>query len=358
MVGVSAWLKRTAEAFEQWQIATYNAIMTAYRLAKEEYDRRVKEAATSDAVPISIRSDVEYRTVEQAELKRASLELLTDQHFDSFGAISMPNKIPTINNSTALAEGPIVRFFEHAFEWNNIVYTFYPYFWGRKEVWPEKLGSGDNDPVFAKFLSAGYARVVVPVRRGYESHISLYLATGVMFPDGEAPQIGDAEYLSIIDEIKENEAAISNSPEQAGVAEGTPWKIVLPTGLVCLDPDGKLPSWEVRPPGKPIPYTPSQVTCDGIPYNAAQWTDELAIIAELRALGYGIPEPPPDRYLSTADGSRMVSAFQRRANQLGASDVLGKPLRVDGIVGPCTLRVLTAMADLRERGDWPGPGTS
>ena len=30
---------------------------------------------------------------------------------------------------------PYVRFFEQAFEWEHIVYFFYPYFWGWKPAW-------------------------------------------------------------------------------------------------------------------------------------------------------------------------------------------------------------------------------
>ncbi|ANK77436.1 hypothetical protein FA04_32930 (plasmid) [Ensifer adhaerens] len=270
MCGVSLILQRTDEALSKWQLEAYAAISTSYKLAKEDFDRRIAEAKLGQQ-NISIRNDIEYRSIEKGELKRAALELLTNQHFDNFSSINLVDHVPVIDNSAALKEAPIVRFFEHSFEWENIVYTFYPYFWGRKSTWPEKLAAGNSDPVFARFLGAGYSRVVVPVRRGYENHVSLYITTGILWADGDAPVIGSPQYLSIIDEIKAIDSAISDTPDQEGVAEGAPWQIKLPTNLVCIDTDDlELPSWEVRPPGNPVPYVPSTATCDGVPYNAAQ----------------------------------------------------------------------------------------
>lgn len=357
VVGVTLILNRTEEAYSRWKLSAFSAIIASYRLAKEEFDRRLSEAKFGQQ-RVSIRNDIEYRSIEKGELKRAALELLTDQHFDGFDAINLVNKVPVIDNAVALLEGPIVRFFEHSFEWENIAYTFYPYFWARKDTWPDKLAASSADPVFARFLSAGYCRVVVPVRRGYENHISLYLATGILWPDGEAPVMGSPEYLSIIDEMKANDAAISETPDQEGVSEGSPWQIKLPTNLVCLDIDElKLPSWEVRPPGKPILYVPSAETCNGIPYNAAQWPEERSILVEYAALGFGVPQNSGADYLKSGDGRLLTKAFQRRANQVVSASVLGRNLKVDGVVGPCTLRVLTVVSDMRLRGEWPGPGT-
>jgi hypothetical protein len=356
-IGISVFLERSPEAYERWQLSTYNAIMLAYRLAKADYDKKVSATQAAQRTT-TLLTDHEYRTVEFQELRRAALELLTDQHFDTFGSIVLVNQIPTIDNPSAFAEGPIVRFLEHAFEWNNITYVFYPYFWARKSQWSQHLALKDVDPVFSRFVSAGYARVVVPVRKGYERHISIYLKTGLIWPDGPAPIIGDAKYLPILMEMKENDALLEDNPDQDGIAEGEPWQVVLPTPLVCLDvEDVKLPSWEVKPPGKPIPYVPSEELCAGVHYNAAQWPNADAITAELTLLGYGLNiGGNADDYLISRQGRRIVRAFQRRANQIGASDLIGRPLRTDGIVGPCTLRVLSVTYDMRLRGEWPGPG--
>jgi hypothetical protein len=51
------------------------------------------------------------------------------------------------------------------------VYITYPYFWGAKHNWIKKLTINDPDPVFDEFLKIGFARVVVPARRGFEGAI-------------------------------------------------------------------------------------------------------------------------------------------------------------------------------------------
>lgn len=356
-IGITFLMQRTKESYEAWQLATYNSIMQAYRLAKDDYDKKVNAARTSEH-KITLRSENEYRTVERQELRRAALELMTDQHFQTFGSVQPVGGYPTIDNNSAISEGALVRFFEHAFEWENIVYVFYPYFWARRTEWPQYLSLTDIDPVFSRFLGAGYARVVVPVRKNYENHVSIYMTTGVILPDGNAPLSGDPRYVSIVDEIKQNDTALASNSDQDGIPEGQPWRVVLPTPLVCLDSDKvKLPSWELKPPGKPIPYRPSEALCDGVPYNIDQWPNATSIAAELKNLGYDATYTgSADAFLASKAGRRLVRVFQQRANQVGASVVLGRPLRVDGLIGPCTLRVLTVTIEMRLRGEWPGPG--
>jgi hypothetical protein len=51
------------------------------------------------------------------------------------------------------------------------VYVTNPYFWGRKTQWTRRLAFDDPDPVFDEFLKAGFCRVVVPARPGFEGAI-------------------------------------------------------------------------------------------------------------------------------------------------------------------------------------------
>jgi hypothetical protein len=46
------------------------------------------------------------------------------------------------------------RFFEEAFEWEEMTWITYPYFWGRKSEWTELISFDDPDPVFDDFLKA------------------------------------------------------------------------------------------------------------------------------------------------------------------------------------------------------------
>ncbi|MER9069212.1 MULTISPECIES: hypothetical protein [unclassified Mesorhizobium] len=355
MVGITLVTRRTQEAFGKWRLDTYRAILEAYNLAKDDYDKKLA-ASRSNSRNITLRSDIEYRNTEQQELKRGVLEILTNQHFNSMGAENVSKDgEPVLDPAKALAEGPTVQFFEQGFEWPNMVYTFYPYFWGRHDTWEDRLSVSDADPIFSRFLSAGYARVVVPVRRYFENNIKYYLEHGDIWEGDDCPVPGDADYVAIVDEIKSIEA--TSSPDlQDGVPDGDPWRIALPTPLVCLDdPKVKLPSWEIVVPST-TPYVPSVETCNGIPYNAAQWPDHVSIMAELKALGYGVPaDADPAKYLESGPGTRVVKAFQRRMNQLGIADALGAPLKLDGIAGPCTCRALTLANEWRRLKQWPGP---
>ncbi|TGV80304.1 hypothetical protein EN792_038910 [Mesorhizobium sp. M00.F.Ca.ET.149.01.1.1] len=354
-VGLTLVLHRTSEAYGKWQLATYHAIIDAYNLAKDDYDKKIA-AARSKSREVVMRSDVEYRNTEQHELKRGALELLTNQHFGSMGAISLSGSgEPTLDAAKAIAEGPTVKFFEQAFEWQNMVYTFYPYFWGRHDTWEDRLSVADADPVFSRFLSAGYARVVIPVRRYFENNIKYYLEHGEIWEGEDCPVPGDPDYIAIVDEIKDIEAA--GSPDlQDGIPDGDPWQLSLPTPLVCLDdPSVQLPSWEITIPAT-TPYIPSAEVCNGVPYNFAQWPDDASLMAEMTALGYGIPaKADPKTYLHSAEGMRVVKAFQRRMNQLGVADALGAPLKIDGVAGPCTRRAFTLAAEWRRLKQWPGP---
>jgi len=88
-----------------------------------------------------------------------------------------------------------------------MTYLFYPYFWGKKSEWPTVAQLSHDDPLFARFLRAGAARVQVPVRLGFEQAMLTYLSTGQLWTgegtlvnsDADAP---DPLHLSIIDELK------------------------------------------------------------------------------------------------------------------------------------------------------------
>ena len=166
--------------------------------------------------------------------------MLTAQHFDLFSSIlDSPGTFPRIDFDEANAEGRYIRFFEQAFEWENMTYVFYPYFWGRKSKWLERILWRDIDPVHAEFLKSGAARVVAPVRPGFDSAVLHFLDTGEIWDGGDLPDIGNPLYVDILEEIKER---LKAPGDEIPVFE--PWDVRLPTTLVRLRPDSSLPQWE------------------------------------------------------------------------------------------------------------------
>ena len=335
---------------EKWRLDTYKAIRTAYELRLSEY-RDYLASQRQAELNLEITQDSESRAIERRELQRSCIELLTQQHFDALGAInSNPNSgWPEIDFGKVGEQGERAGYFQQSFEWEQMTYIFYPYFWGRQSEWKAKLASSGGDALFGRFLAAGFARVVVPVKPAHESDVAYFLETGVLWQGTEPPTIGDPRYVDILEEIKES----LDAPDE-GKPDGDAWQFKIPTSLVVLDESEKLPAWPMQPGGQGT-FTPSIKTCDSVPYNLAQWPDSKAILVAIRALGYSIPDSG-DATATLRKARRTIRALQIRFNQLGAAEVVGRPLDIDGDPGPCTLRALSYFTALLDDGNWPGVG--
>jgi len=203
----------TREKYEEWQIKTYVSIMTAYNELKTRYDNalealRIKSSFTQ----ISGTNPLANRERERTELKKGCIALLTGQNFEEFDSVRRnvaPHGYPELAFADAQAEGRYIQFFENAFEWVNMSYIFYPYFWGKKDDWVTISQIADTDPLYERFLQAGAARVQVPVRTGFEICLTNFLGIGLLwFGEGtllNAEDEHEAEnlQLSVLDELKE-----------------------------------------------------------------------------------------------------------------------------------------------------------
>lgn len=199
---------RTAETLAAWQLTTFNAIIGAYNDLKSQYDAALArlELNAQSGTGVVGKNPATNRETERRELKRQSISLLTNQQYDLFDAMRRgvpPYGYPQMNIADAMAEGGYIQFFEQAFEWVNMTYLFYPYFWARKSEWPNYLRQDDTDPLFAQFLEAGAARVQLPVTPGFEQAVLYLLQTGnaPWEEDDSAYQIQGSLYQSMVDEI-------------------------------------------------------------------------------------------------------------------------------------------------------------
>ena len=152
---------------------------------------------------------------------------------------SWASGLPQIDTFEAKGEGAYVRFFEQAFEWEHATWVTYPYFWGRKSRWTDRLAFDDPDPLFNQFLKAGYCRVTVPARLGFEGAIDHFMTYGELWNGGPLPTISSPLYLPIADEIAER-------LERPGdeIPQGEPWLVRIPTTLIHLRADDQLPKWK------------------------------------------------------------------------------------------------------------------
>jgi hypothetical protein len=239
-VAVEVKCQRTERAMEKWRLETHAKLTQAYKARLAEYEEKLAALEMQAGVAIRGRHPALNLELMQDELKKHCITILTEQHFDLFGAVQTGTyNTPQIDLFENSAEGPYVRFFEHAFEWEQMTWVTYPYFWGRKSQWVERIAYEDVDPLFNQFLKAGSCRVVVPVRPGFEGAVDHFLTIGDPWNGGPLPPISSDLYLPIADEIAER----LDRPG-AEVPQGDPWLVRIPTTLVHLRPDDKLPRWQ------------------------------------------------------------------------------------------------------------------
>jgi hypothetical protein len=237
---------------EKWRVDTYSILLQAYQQQRADYEQALRDLESTAELASAGRPPAENRAIEQRELKRACISILTAQHFDVFDAVDTgPDGLPQLDLDATDAQGPYVRFFEQAFEWQNATYIFYPYFWSRRSTWVERFGYDDADPLFTAFLRAGAARVVVPVRPGFELAIGYFLSTGQIWQGGELPPITDPLYVPIVQELAEQLGAPG-----AEVPQGGPWDVSVPTSLLLLRETATLPEWHKDEDGNWVPTEP------------------------------------------------------------------------------------------------------
>jgi hypothetical protein len=237
---IEIFCERTERAYKAWQLKTHAAITQGYLAKRQAYDSALAQAKAAAGVVIAGRNPRFNAQIVASELRKQCITQLTAQHFDGFGALELSAQGFAQPNLNRVEEQmPYVRFFEQAFEWEHMTYIYYPYFWGLKDAWLKHMLLDDVDPKFAEFLRAGAARVVFPVRPGFEAAVIHFLETGKVWNGGPPPDITGSLYVPIVVEVQEATGAPG-----AERPVGEPWTYTLPTTLVQLRPNNDLPAWE------------------------------------------------------------------------------------------------------------------
>jgi hypothetical protein len=232
----------------EWQNAVYQVLAEANQRDWDAYEAARKSKETTAALQQQYFAAAAKRSIEAAELKRSAIAMISESNFEDSGAIEFLSSgrfadYPLIRFGAARKKGAEARFFEEAFEWDEMTYLYYPYYWARRAVWWELLSETDPDTLFEAFLRAGAARVNVAVRPGFEAAVLYYMATGDVWFGGPPPVIGDPLYVALIDEIVAGKGLSLDNPKPVG----EPWTYTMPTSFVVLDPDDRL----IPPPVEP-----------------------------------------------------------------------------------------------------------
>lgn len=230
-VNVDIECKLLPSTIEKWKNETFNTIMEAYNERVKEYNDFLyaNNISSGNQTQKMNFNPLLNRALEKRELKRNAIEILTKV----FGIdISKDHYISnSLNLTNSLNEhAKYVKFLEQSFDWELMAYIFYPYYYSDITKWKDLIQNGNgDDPIFSAFLQSGMARMVVPVKEGFENHVLYYLETGEVF-EGEGLTIeNDGElYVSIADELL---------PIEEGTVEKE-WQSKVPTSLniIQLDP--------------------------------------------------------------------------------------------------------------------------
>ncbi|MES2556809.1 MAG: hypothetical protein V4604_11705 [Bacteroidota bacterium] len=214
VVSIELELIRKESHFAEWQLETYNAILEAYNARVQDYRDSLAEVEIKRAQLLSDNPKY-FRRIENTVLKKNCIAYMISHLNMGKNFIQADNvsntRVAISHNMDRYAA--TVKFFEQAFEWNIMDYTFYPFYWANRQNWGKLYGIDSDDALFRSFLQSGMARVHVTVRPGFEEAVMYYMETGQIWNGGDAPVIGDDLYLSIVRELQEPDYYIDETWE-------------------------------------------------------------------------------------------------------------------------------------------------
>jgi len=237
---VTGFFSRTQQAYQQWQIKTYDAIMKAYQDRLDEFNRQVS-SAQEDATTMLEANPLFHREIERIALKRNCISYLQPTNYFQGRNYYSGDDFQTsyVTQNQEMDEfASHAKFLEQAFEWDIMSYNFYPYYWGSDSKWKDLYQTENDDPTFRNFMQAGMARVIVSVRPGFENAMMHFMKFGIIWDGGEMPVIGDPLYLAITEELKTPEYVVDET-----------WETVVPTSLIGIQRSGVLVDQDGLPCG-------------------------------------------------------------------------------------------------------------
>ncbi len=252
--------QRSTQAEEAWKAAVYDALYAGWSDWNKAWQTAQQNRALTGALPVGESSPERNEQAVRAELKRQVIEwLLQESPFQGRPGLQPPGGPPPvppdkpwrdIDIAAALASAPTIQFLEQAFEWANLTYVFYPYYWADRASWDALNGVTAIDPSFESFLKAGSARVIVPARPGMELAVQYWLLYQEPFLGQPMPVPGDPMYVSVATEIRDLLV-----PPDDGLP-GESWEAQIGTTFLWLDDSGApLPTNSLAQLGAP-PHEP------------------------------------------------------------------------------------------------------
>jgi hypothetical protein len=211
-VHVTLSCMRTNEALDAWRISVWQALQAGYETIERKFAQKQQQKNYQKEILRAVGSNApssEYRRVERAELQKWAIKSMRRAP-QNFNAVEQVGDLQEIEPQSAEAQAPIVRFYEDSFEWEHMTYFLYPYHWSRRASWASRIAAEAAEAQHQAFLSAGAARVIVPIKPGFEEKVASFLdpdnpITGelerILSPSQSTPPPDDGEFRNLWTEL-------------------------------------------------------------------------------------------------------------------------------------------------------------
>lgn len=177
-----------------WRLLNGKDTLSLRRLEREELMRLVMQWLLGPEYPVvSAKPGQPEKTTPPGQTTLRKLLANERDFWQSTTEPLPPTFSPTLSGVEAdawfqaILFGDFVKFIHQAVEWENLLYFLYPYFWGSETIGRDKMLFEHADPEHERFLRAGYARIVLPVRPGFEEDFTTLLETGALAKHQTSP---------------------------------------------------------------------------------------------------------------------------------------------------------------------------
>ena len=202
-----------------WQTTAYEALVAAYQRSLRAY-----EASVAERIAASARAGT--ATVIERQLLLAAIAVF-----------AAPD---------GLTDPALARCLLDVFEWSAMTYSFFPWATGGATD-PSRAWTGQVVRDLAlgawleSFVAAGSARVLVPVRPGYELAALFALTYGAPWSGSPGAIPALAPYVAWLERLHEPH------PDDDDRGEELSWHVTVPTALVALEREDGLPDFAAEP---------------------------------------------------------------------------------------------------------------
>jgi len=189
-----------------WRDAMYDAIMGNYNAALEAYEAALASHLANADGNLFTLHPLQLEAMVRTEVKRAAISMMCGD-FETPNIINLmsePCGAPSINRIEADTYLRNIYFWDRAFDWELMMFHFFDYLFGHSACdWHKKYMPDHDVKMFSDFLSAGRARVLLPVAQNMEQDVIYYIQTGEIWGSTGTPPLdqSDTRYIDLITEI-------------------------------------------------------------------------------------------------------------------------------------------------------------